>query len=926
MDKGMADSVVITNSHKVKQITIDSYCRENKISHIEILKMDIQGSELNALKGASSLLQDAKIDLIYLEVTFTEIYETQSNYFEIASFLHKKNYELFDFVYLVRGLDGKIYRGDAVFLSPRLLKNFQVFSGPSIPIEDQLEQKEKQNIQLRTQIDQLNIAQKENIERLTDSHKRNIKNLIESHKENIERLTVSHKENIEKLTDSHKNHIENLIDSHRENLERQIASHKEQIEEKNKIITQMEQLKANYQRDLEFEQNRIKEIYNSKSWKMGQLYGKKLGNTPIGKVGERIVKHLVKTNDLPSSTNLDSKPLSSHTQLTSRQDEGDDSGKKIEEELQKILTRHDQAKGIIIYPPTVDWHIPLLQRPQHMALHLAASGWLYFYCTSNIYDKVKGFHKIQENLYLTDRYSELLKKVGKFVIVIHSGHPTFTIPEIEELRKNAIIVYDYLDDIHPSISGVQIQGVYGRHKYLIENSDIVLVTADRLHSEVKQFREENVLLLSNAVDYDHFHIQRQLDVIPSEIRKIKNKTTRPIVGYFGALATWVDYDLIRYIATKRPDLEFVLIGWDYDGSLDKSGILIIENIHYLGVIEYSKLPNYAIWFDICMLPFSLNSITHATSPIKLFEYMALGKPIISTPINEALKYKSVIVATDKDQFLEKINAALQLVEDSFYLELLDQEAKVNTWEIRFGHLDRILQETIIKKGWYQDEGWNREIIKTQEELASLDPNPYYLSAYKEAENHYWLHIPKWIYEDAKKDKVNRCLDIGCAYGTLALFCKRLFNCEIYCIDFNSYMSQSLIKNYNFNFQINNIELDPFPWENIKFDIILFTEVLEHFNFNPIPTLKKIHNLLSDTGRLYVSTPDALQWGKVTKYYPSLDKMPFPNKGLPVADDHVYQFNQKELLKVLDEAGFRVVRFDYSPGVVARHFNLMAKKK
>ena len=126
-NSAMAQGVTIVNSHNVKQITLDSFCKENNISHIDILKMDMQGSELNGLKGASSLLDEKKIDLIYTEVLFSDLYENQCYYHDIASFLHKKNYKLFDLVFSINSDDGKLYYGDAIFLSPALMKLYPTF-------------------------------------------------------------------------------------------------------------------------------------------------------------------------------------------------------------------------------------------------------------------------------------------------------------------------------------------------------------------------------------------------------------------------------------------------------------------------------------------------------------------------------------------------------------------------------------------------------------------------------------------------------------------------------------------------------------------------------------------------------------------------------------------------------------------------------
>lgn len=221
--------------------------------------------------------------------------------------------------------------------------------------------------------------------------------------------------------------------------------------------------------------------------------------------------------------------------------------------------------------------------------------------------------------------------------------------------------------------------------------------------------------------------------------------------------------------------------------------------------------------------------------------------------------------------------------------------------------------------------WLKNIRDCQNEIASLNPHPHYLESYRNDEIYFWRHIPEWITKDFSKGEIDRALDIGSAYGTLALYCKKMFDCDVYTVDFmETYLSPSLIKKYNFHFNQKNVELDDLPFE-FKFDVILFTEILEHLNFNPVPTLKKIRGLLSEKGKLYLSTPDAAKWGKVTKYYTKIDDIPPPQKGMPVVDDHVYQYNKDELLGIIEAAELKVYRFDYSPGVARRHFNLTLTK-
>jgi 2-polyprenyl-3-methyl-5-hydroxy-6-metoxy-1,4-benzoquinol methylase len=130
---------------------------------------------------------------------------------------------------------------------------------------------------------------------------------------------------------------------------------------------------------------------------------------------------------------------------------------------------------------------------------------------------------------------------------------------------------------------------------------------------------------------------------------------------------------------------------------------------------------------------------------------------------------------------------------------------------------------------------------------------------------------------------------------------------------------------NFKFIVNNIELDEFPVK-VRFDAIIFTELLEHLNFHPVPTLKKLHALLNDNGRNYMSTPDAAEHGKVQEIYNSYKEMPCPKKGSKVIDTHMYQYNKEELFSIIDEAEFKIKRFDYARGLGARHFNLILQKK
>lgn len=349
--------------------------------------------------------------------------------------------------------------------------------------------------------------------------------------------------------------------------------------------------------------------------------------------------------------------------------------------LNRILSEN-KDKPIIIFAPIVDWNIPLFQRPQHIALNMSRNGYLYFYCTNNDYDNIYGFKKVNdcENLYITDQYNLLRKISREKIFHVYAQDINITSQFIEKaLSKNNLILYEYIDALHEDLSTSK-DDVFERHIQVLKNEKcIVIATADKLYNEVKHYRNKNMALVTNGVEYEHFRKKQAL--LPDEMKKVVDKN-KPIVGYYGALAKWFDYELIIELAIKRPNYEIVLIGWNYDNSMNDYSLDSYDNITIIGPIDYKVLPNYAYWFDISTIPFKINEITESTSPIKVFEYMALGHPIVTSDLPECRKYKSVIVAENKTDFITKIDQALLLKNDPAYKELINKEALENTWEAK----------------------------------------------------------------------------------------------------------------------------------------------------------------------------------------------------------------------------------------------------
>ena len=222
------------------------------------------------------------------------------------------------------------------------------------------------------------------------------------------------------------------------------------------------------------------------------------------------------------------------------------------------------------------------------------------------------------------------------------------------------------------------------HEKLLRDKENVLVvsTAKKLKDIANKFRgeNENKILAPNAVNLEDF--KNHGTEIGETIQPIVNKR-KPIIGYYGALAKWVDYKLIEELAKEREDYEIVLIGMDYDGSYNQSNLKDYSNISYLGMIDYKYLINYSRYFDVCIVPFIKNEITDSSSPLKIFEYMALEKPIVTTDINECKNYESCLISKDYDEFIRNIDKALKLeVDNKEYFNILRREAEENTWDNR----------------------------------------------------------------------------------------------------------------------------------------------------------------------------------------------------------------------------------------------------
>lgn len=364
----------------------------------------------------------------------------------------------------------------------------------------------------------------------------------------------------------------------------------------------------------------------------------------------------------------------------------------IRREINQILDT-EQYDRIVVWRSSFGWNVPLYQRPQHIFSNFAKNRTLVFYEVTRFTDDVKRIQKQADNLYLVNymntAYSKILaqeieKRKTPRYLQFYSTDWTMPASRVKDyMSRGYKVVYEYIDDLNPHLAGTDELPVNVKEKYDMAMSDqdiFVVVTAEALKKDVLSKRGDKHLVFScNGVDYAHFHdqVDREYKLDP-EFAEVLEKG-QPVIGYYGALAKWFDYELLKRIDAEGR-YQVVLFGIKYDDSYDRSGVANCQNIHFLGSRPYDILQNYAARIDVLTIPFVINEITKATSPVKLFEYMALNKPIVTTDMDECRKYESVLIGHDHDEFIRQLDQAYALRNDQSYMSLLDKEALENTWQ------------------------------------------------------------------------------------------------------------------------------------------------------------------------------------------------------------------------------------------------------
>ncbi len=382
---------------------------------------------------------------------------------------------------------------------------------------------------------------------------------------------------------------------------------------------------------------------------------------------------------------------------------------------------------LVIFFPLVYWDSPWQRYQQFATMFSKHNRVIYFEPTHSIkylvktpailWEKVVGIfgdkRKINENLFVLQ--SPPILPLGNRSNIVNCINQIFIlfviknfIKDFEEKKKLLLWINDPIHQpmikfLKPKISvydctdafifrDAKKQVFHDRlRRRTIRESNLSFFTSELYFNEGREY-SHNCHYVPNGVDIEN---SRKRDfTVPDEIKMIK----RPILGFVGSLDLRIDQNLIKEILVKKPDVSLVFVGpiiGDFP-EFEKNG-----RVFLLGKRDYKEIPNFIKQFDVALIPY-IPEKAQAVYPVKLHEYLILGKPVVSTNINEVRQFSEVVyVADSRDAFIEKITLALN-ERDKGERRKRIQTALKNTWAARLRKI-------------------NRELNKAEENLERLGP-------------------------------------------------------------------------------------------------------------------------------------------------------------------------------------------------------------
>lgn len=243
------------------------------------------------------------------------------------------------------------------------------------------------------------------------------------------------------------------------------------------------------------------------------------------------------------------------------------------------------------------------------------------------------------------------------------------------LPEYVTLVYDCADE-HTAFPGlINKETVARMERELFARAGAALASARELYLRKKDFAPA-LVVVPNGADTKHFNSAQQPGLAaPEEMAALP----RPVIGYIGAVSPWLDQELLLAAARAHPEWSVAVIGPVDTGV---APLAALPNVRLLGRKDYGELPAYLKSFDVAVIPFKLNELTLGVNPVKLYEYLAAGKPVVSSDLPEVRPFSPLVsIARDPDEFVKKVEQELAGDSPEKTAGRL-RVAEQNSWEAR----------------------------------------------------------------------------------------------------------------------------------------------------------------------------------------------------------------------------------------------------
>ena len=279
-----------------------------------------------------------------------------------------------------------------------------------------------------------------------------------------------------------------------------------------------------------------------------------------------------------------------------------------------------------------------------------------------------------------------LKKVIKHLNIkdyIYINSYNYTYPTFHQLIKPVLTVYHCVD---PLVEEYQIRHGLISEDIVVKSVDLVICTSKQLRDSKKKLNG-NSFFIPNAANITHS--QKALDPQLS-VASILADIKKPVIGYFGNIERRIDYNLLSELLQQNPDKNFVFVG-PIDTDYLHHPVFKASNISLKGAVPYEEMPAVLKGFDVAIIPFKKDDVSNAIFPLKLFEYLGSGRPVVSTDFNIDLREftgDTVNYCSSVAEFSEALNTALNDTADLQQKRLA--VAAENTWEHRILEIENLL--------------------------------------------------------------------------------------------------------------------------------------------------------------------------------------------------------------------------------------------